>query len=70
MIQEQDEDEGRSLLYFRVPDIRSAHAELQARGDVCLNAPYLIHRHDDGTEGWMAFFHHNEGGTIAIMGLC
>lgn len=56
-----------SILYFRVPDIRAAHADLAARGAEFVDAPHLIHRHDDGTEEWMAFFHDNEGRPLAIM---
>jgi DNA-binding CsgD family transcriptional regulator/catechol 2,3-dioxygenase-like lactoylglutathione lyase family enzyme len=56
-----------SVIYFRVPDIRAAHAELTARGVVFAQAPHMIHRHDDGMEEWMAFFADNEGCTLAIM---
>jgi hypothetical protein len=28
---------------------------------------HMIHRHDDGTEEWMAFFKDNEGRPLAIM---
>jgi len=27
----------------------------------------MIHRHEDGTEEWMAFFKDNEGRPLAIM---
>lgn len=56
-----------SVLYFRVPDIRAAHAELSARGVEFVSAPHMIHRHDDGLEEWMAFFNDNEGRLLAIM---
>lgn len=56
-----------SILYFRVPDIRAAHHALQARGVAFTHAPHMIHRHDDGTEEWMAFFPDNEGRPLAIM---
>lgn len=56
-----------SVLYFRVNDIRAAHAELQRRGVEFLGAPHLIHRHRDGTEEWMAFFKDSEGGLLALM---
>ncbi len=59
--------EAESILYFRVPDIRAAHAELAARGIEFINAPHMIHRHDDGTEEWMAFFKDNEGRPLGIM---
>ena len=63
----EKEDAGHSILYFRVPDIRAAHATLTAKGVSFVNAPHMIHRHDDGTEEWMAFFSDNEGRTLAIM---
>ena len=56
-----------SLLYFRVDDIRAAHAELGRRGVAFTHAPHLIHRHEDGSEEWMAFFNDNEGRPLALM---
>jgi DNA-binding CsgD family transcriptional regulator/catechol 2,3-dioxygenase-like lactoylglutathione lyase family enzyme len=59
--------EGDSVIYFRVPDIRAAHAELIARGIDFPHPPHMIHRHADGTEEWMAFFHDNENRLLSIM---
>ena len=59
--------DGESILYFRVPDVRSAHAELGARGVEFTHAPHMIHRHEDGTEEWMAFFQDNDGRPLGIM---
>lgn len=56
-----------SILYFRVPDIQAAHAALAERGVEFIDAPHMIHRHEDGTEEWMAFFKDNEGRPLAIM---
>lgn len=56
-----------SVLYFRVEDIREAHAALGARGVAFTDAPHMIHRHEDGTEEWMAFFKDDEGRPLAIM---
>ncbi len=56
-----------SILYFRVPDVHDAHAQLSARGVAFLQAPHMIHRHDDGTEEWMAFFNDPDGRPLAIM---
>lgn len=56
-----------SILYFRVPDIRAAHRKLSDRGVSFTHAPHMIHRHDDGTEEWMAFLADNEGRPLAIM---
>jgi DNA-binding CsgD family transcriptional regulator/catechol 2,3-dioxygenase-like lactoylglutathione lyase family enzyme len=56
-----------SILYFRVPDVRTAHAKLAEKGVEFTHAPHMIHRQDDGTEEWMAFFKDNEGRPLAIM---
>lgn len=56
-----------SLIYLRVPDINVAYRQLQKRGADFVNAPHMIHRHEDGTEEWMAFFNDPEGRPIAIM---
>ena len=65
------EEEGgggpESLLYLRVPDIHAAKQAMEARGVRFTHAPHLIHRHDDGTEEWMAFFEDNEGRPLALM---
>ena len=58
---------GESILYFRVPDILSAHAALAARGAVFVNAPHMVHRHPDGTEEWLAILKDNEDRPLAIM---
>jgi len=57
----------QSVIYFRVPDIRAAHAQLREKGAAFESPPHLIHRHADGTEEWMAFFKDNEGRLLAIM---
>ncbi len=65
---EQAESPGdESVLYLRVADIAAAHAQLLARGVEFTSAPHMIHRHDDGTEEWMAFFSDPEGRPLAIM---
>jgi catechol 2,3-dioxygenase-like lactoylglutathione lyase family enzyme len=66
-LQERDEPSPESVLYLRVPDINAAYEALQKRGIVFASAPYLIHRHEDGLEEWMAFFDDLEGRTLAIM---
>jgi DNA-binding CsgD family transcriptional regulator/catechol 2,3-dioxygenase-like lactoylglutathione lyase family enzyme len=57
---------GESILYFRVGDIRAAHARLSQRGAVFRGAPHMIHRHPDGTEEWLAILEDNEGRPLAI----
>lgn len=56
-----------STLYFRVDDIRTAHAGLVERGVRLRQAPHLIHRHDSGVEEWMAFFDDPDGNLLALM---
>jgi DNA-binding CsgD family transcriptional regulator/catechol 2,3-dioxygenase-like lactoylglutathione lyase family enzyme len=58
---------GDSVLYFRVPDIHAAHATLKERGAGFIDAPHMIHRHEDGTEEWMTFFNDPDGRPLAIM---
>jgi DNA-binding CsgD family transcriptional regulator/catechol 2,3-dioxygenase-like lactoylglutathione lyase family enzyme len=58
---------GESILYLRVPDIHATKQQLEERGVTFTHAPHLIHRHDDGTEEWMAFFEDNEGRPLGLM---
>lgn len=67
LTEESDGAEGESVIYFQVSDIRLAHLALESAGIEFSNAPHLIHRHEDGTEEWMAFFKDNEGRTLALM---
>jgi len=66
-LSEGDGGPADSTLYFRVDDIRGAHATLAERGIAFVSAPHLIHKHADGTEEWMAFFKDNEGRPLALM---
>ena len=59
--------DGESIIYFKVPDIRAAQQRLEANSVEFINAPHMIHRHENGTEEWMAFFNDNEGRPLAIM---
>ena len=56
-----------SILYFRVDDIHADWQRLESKGVALTHAPHMIHRHDDGTEEWMAFFTDNEGRPLALM---
>lgn len=56
-----------SLLYLRVPDIDAAHRMLAERGVEFINAPHMIHKHEDGSEEWMAFFKDPDDRPLAIM---
>lgn len=59
-------DRGGSVLYFKVDDIRQAHADLEARGVAFRGEPHVIARMPDH-ELWMAFFDDSEGNTLALM---
>jgi len=63
----QGEGGDDSILYFRVGDIHATCEVLTARGVAFSHAPHMIHRHDDGTEEWMAFFKDPDGRALAIM---
>ena len=65
----EEDGSGRSesILYLRVPDIHLCQASLEARGVAFTHAPHMVHRHQDGTEEWMAFFEDNEGRPLALM---
>jgi DNA-binding CsgD family transcriptional regulator/catechol 2,3-dioxygenase-like lactoylglutathione lyase family enzyme len=65
--QGEDKAGDESLIYLRVPDINAAHDRLAAEGVKFINAPHLIHKHDNGVEEWMAFFKDPEGRPLAIM---
>ena len=66
-LSEGEKESSDSILYFRVEDIGAAQAALEARGVVFTNAAHMIHRHEDGTEEWMAFFADNEDRPLGIM---
>jgi predicted enzyme related to lactoylglutathione lyase len=59
-------DHPSSVLYFRVNDIQSVHAELQERGVAFRGAPHLVAKMPDH-ELWMAFFDDSEGNVMALM---
>ena len=63
----EDKPGDESLIYLRVPDIHAAHKRLIADGVEFINAPHMIHTHDDRVEEWMAFFNDPEGRPLAIM---
>jgi methylmalonyl-CoA/ethylmalonyl-CoA epimerase len=54
-----------SIVYYRVPDIDAAHAELEGLGAEFLQGPHKIAELGD-VEVWMAFFEDTEGNTLAI----
>ena len=67
MLTEEGDGGQESILYLRVADIEASKEELERRGVQFTHAPHMIHRHEDGTEEWMAFFNDNEGRPLALM---
>jgi DNA-binding CsgD family transcriptional regulator/catechol 2,3-dioxygenase-like lactoylglutathione lyase family enzyme len=63
----EGESNGDSVIYFKVDDINAAHDELARRGVTFTGAPHMIHRHENGTEEWMAFFTDPDGKYLALM---
>ncbi len=59
-------DHASSILYFRVDDIRAAHAELAGRGVAFRDAPHKIADMPDH-ELWMCHFDDTEGNLHALM---
>ncbi len=60
-------EQGTSVLYFSVPNIHAATADLRANGVQFEGEPHMIFRHEDGMEEWMAFFRDPDGHTLALM---
>jgi len=54
-----------SIVYYRVPVIEAAHAELEGRGVEFLRGPHKVAELGD-VEIWMAFFEDTEGNTLAL----
>ncbi len=67
MLTEDGDGSQDSILYLRVPDIHGRKESLEKRGVKFTHAPHLVHRHEDGTEEWMAFFEDNERRLLALM---
>ena len=59
-------DHPSSILYFKVPDIKQAHATLSQRGVNFEDAPHMIARMPDH-ELWMTFFRDSENNLLALM---
>ncbi len=59
-------DHASSVLYFRVPGIEAAHAQMTARGITFRDTPHKIADMPDH-ELWMTFFDDTEGNLHALM---
>lgn len=61
-----DEAQRAALLYYKVADLPSAYAALQARQVTFIDEPHLIAKLTDH-ELWMVFFRDSEGNMVALM---
>jgi methylmalonyl-CoA/ethylmalonyl-CoA epimerase len=59
-------DHPSSILYFAVPDIQSAHAQLKQSGVRFEDEPHLIAKMPDH-DLWMTFFRDSEDNLMALM---
>jgi catechol 2,3-dioxygenase-like lactoylglutathione lyase family enzyme len=59
-------DHESSTVYFRVPDIQAAYAELSERGVSFVDEPHLIAKLPDH-ELWMVFFRDPDGNLMGLM---
>ena len=59
-------DHPSSILYFKVPEIKQAHAKLAERGVKFEDTPHMIARMPDH-ELWMTFFRDSENNLLALM---
>lgn len=59
-------DHPSSILYFFVPDLASAHAQMKSRGVEFTDEPHLIAKMPDH-DLWMCFFEDSEGNTLGLM---
>ena len=55
-----------SAIYFRVPDIKAVHAELEGKGVKFRAAPHVVHRTPQ-MELWLAEFSDPDGNPLALM---
>lgn len=69
MLCESKKNAEQSILYFNVKDINAAKDTLEEKGVKFLSAPHMIHRHENGTEEWLAIFEDNEGRPLGIMSI-
>lgn len=67
LTQNEQLNPNESVLYFKVEDIEANWRRLQDKGVEFISAPHMIHRHEDGTEEWMAFFKDPDDRPLGLM---
>jgi methylmalonyl-CoA/ethylmalonyl-CoA epimerase len=63
---EPEFDHPGSILYFDVPDVRTAYTAFKERGVQFVDQPHVVAPMPNG-DLWMSFFKDPEGNTMAIM---
>ncbi|RBP52830.1 VOC family protein [Arenicella xantha] len=56
-----------SIVYFSSSDIVGDSNTLIARGVEFVQAPQLVHQHEDGSQEWMGFFNDPDGRPLGLM---
>lgn len=69
MVAEDGAATAESILYIATSDIHGRQRQLEARGVQFSHGAHLVHRHEDGSEEWMAFFNDNDGRPLALASL-
>lgn len=69
MVAEDGAAGAESILYIETRDIHARQRVLEAQGVRFSHGAHLVHRHDDGSEEWMAFFEDNDGRPLALASL-
>jgi len=59
-------DHPSSILYFAVPDIQAAHAQMKGKGVSFEDEPHLLARMPDH-DLWMTFFRDSEANLMGLM---
>lgn len=57
---------GGSVVYFEVPDIRSAVDRMRSRDVAFIDEPHVVHRTNDAAL-WMTFLRDPDGNLLALM---
>jgi methylmalonyl-CoA/ethylmalonyl-CoA epimerase len=63
---EKPEFDHTSIIYYRVPDVKTAYESLRGKGVDFIDSPHIVHQ-DARHELWMAFFKDSEGNHLAVM---
>ncbi len=61
-----EHDHPSSILYFAVPDIQAAHANMKSKGVKFEDEPHMIAKMPDH-DLWMVFFRDSEGNLMGLM---